>query len=258
LGFLEIRGVSKEFGGLRALDGVEFDIEAGKITSLIGPNGAGKTTLFNIISGLVAPTEGAIFYRDRRITGLAPHRIARSGVGRTFQDPRVYRNLAVLENVISAHPQKGLEDPIFSLVKGGSLPDGVAARSRGLLKLVGLDEKAGQKAWALSYGEQRFLSIARALATQADLLLMDEPTVGLDVAGVLGLKRLLRRLVDAEGKTVLLVEHNMDVVMDISDKVVLMVEGKVVAQGTPDEIKATPLVIEAYLGVRYAAQDQRS
>ncbi len=255
---LEVRSIHKEFGGVCALSDVSFNIDEKKITSLIGPNGAGKTTLFNIISGLLEPNRGSIFYRGQEITGLAPHRVARLRIGRTFQDPRIFRNLAVIENVVSGFPQRGLEDPIFSLLRGGYLPKDLLERSRALLRLVGLDEKAGDKAWALSYGEQRFLSVARTLATQAEFLLMDEPSVGLDASGILSLKKLLRQLIDNEGKTVLLVEHNMDVVMDISDKVVLMVEGKVVAEGTPTEIKTTPLVIEAYLGVRYVTEDHGS
>ncbi len=252
---LEVRDIHKEFGGVRALSGVFLGLEEGRITSLIGPNGAGKTTLFNIIGGLLEPSRGSVLYRGREITGLTPHRIARLGVGRTFQDPRVFRNLSSLENVMSGFPGRGWEDPFYSLLRGQRLLEGLKERGQSLLGLVELGDKREDRAWTLSYGQQRFLSIARTLATRAEILLMDEPSVGLDGEGVSALKEILRHLVDREGRTVLLVEHNMDVVMDISDQVILMVEGKVVASGTPSEIKASPLVIEAYLGVRYVAGD---
>jgi ABC-type branched-subunit amino acid transport system ATPase component len=251
---LEVADVHLSFGGVKALNGVSLTVDQGSVTSLIGPNGAGKTTLFNVVSGLLQPTRGSVRFQGREFVGLPPHAVARLGIGRGFQDPRVFRNLSVLENVLSGIPQPATENPLRALFGFDHAQRGAAAkRAQELLGFVGLAAKARDAAWTLSYGEQRFLSLARTLATPASLLLLDEPTVGLDAESIDKLLALLRRMVREDGRTVLLVEHNMDVVMGISDKVVLMVEGKEVAAGTPGAISENPLVLEAYLGVRFAA-----
>lgn len=251
---LEVAGLRVHFGGVKALDGASLVVEAGKITSLIGPNGAGKTTLFNVVSGLLRPLEGSVRFEGRELVGLPPHTVARLGVGRAFQDPRAFRNLSALENVLAGVSQPASENPLRALI-GFDGAERRAARQRAeeLLAFVGLAARAKDQAWSLSYGEQRFVSLARTLATPARLLLLDEPTVGLDGESIAKLLELLGRMVRDEGRTVLLVEHNMDVVMGISDKIALMIEGRDVAVGTPAEIQANPLVLEAYLGVRFAA-----
>ena len=251
---LEVADVHLSYGGVKALNGVSLTVEQGTVTSLIGPNGAGKTTLFNVVSGLLRPTRGSVRFQDREFVGLPPHAVARLGIGRGFQDPRVFRNLNVRDNVLAGITQPATENPLRALFGfDRAQREAAAERAQELLRFVGLATKAREAAWTLSYGEQRFLSLARTLATPASLLLLDEPTVGLDAESIDKLLALLRRMVQEDGRTVLLVEHNMDVVMGISDKVVLMVEGKEVAAGTPGEIGENPLVLEAYLGVRFAA-----
>ena len=251
---LEVADVHLSYGGVKALNGVSLTVEQGSVTSLIGPNGAGKTTLFNVVSGLLRPTRGSVRFHGREFVGLPPHAVARLGIGRGFQDPRVFRNLSVRDNVLAGITKPATENPLRALFGfDHAQREAAAKRTQELLGFVGLATKAREAAWTLSYGEQRFLSLARTLATPASLLLLDEPTVGLDAESIDKLLALLRRMVRDDGRTVLLVEHNMDVVMGISDKVVLMVEGKEVAAGTPSEISENPLVLEAYLGVRFAA-----
>jgi ABC-type branched-subunit amino acid transport system ATPase component len=250
---LEVADVHVSYGGVKALNGVSLAVAQGQITSLIGPNGAGKTTLFNVVSGLLRPARGSVRFQGRELVGLPPHAVARLGIGRGFQDPRVFRNLSALDNVLAGIVQPATENPLRALVGLDRAQRAAAAkRARELLGFVGLAVRAREPAWALSYGEQRFLSLARTLATPASLLLLDEPTVGLDSDSIDKLLALLRRMVEEEGRTVLLVEHNMDVVMGISDQIVLLVEGKEVAAGTAAEISQNPLVLEAYLGVRFA------
>jgi ABC-type branched-subunit amino acid transport system ATPase component len=251
---LDVADVHVSYGGVKALNGVSLAVAQGQITSLIGPNGAGKTTLFNVVSGLVRPARGSVRFEGRELVGMPPHAVARLGIGRAFQDPRVFRNLNALENVLAGIRQSAAEDPLRALL-GLDRAERRAAQKRAheLLGFVGLAAKARDQAWSLSYGEQRFLSLARTLATPASLMLLDEPTVGLDAESIARLLELLRRMVAEAGRTVLLVEHNMDVVMGISDQIVLMVEGQQVAVGTATEISQNPLVLEAYLGVRFAA-----
>ncbi|MFL5335951.1 MAG: ABC transporter ATP-binding protein [Geminicoccaceae bacterium] len=254
MGMLDVADVHVSYDGVKALNGACLTVAEGQITSLIGPNGAGKTTLFNVVSGLVQPTAGSVRYAGHELVGRAPHAVARLGVGRAFQDPRVFRNLSALENVLAGVPHSASENPLRALL-GLDRPRQRAAveRAHELLAFVGLAAKAREAAWTLSYGEQRFLSLARTLAMPARLLLLDEPTVGLDDDSISALLRLLGRMVREEGRTVLLVEHNMDVVMGISDRIALLIEGKDVAVGTPSEIAQNPLVLEAYLGVRFVA-----
>jgi branched-chain amino acid transport system ATP-binding protein len=252
---LRLDKVSRSFGGLRAVDAVSFKVEEGGITSLIGPNGAGKTTLFNVISGLIPAEEGAVYLREVPITGFKPFQVARLGIGRTFQDPRVFPEMTVLDNVMTGLRQRG-EHPLWAVVRGGRVTaEWRAVRERAMqaLELVRLAERAGDLAGNLSYGQQRFASIARALVGDPAVVLMDEPTVGLDRRALPRLLELLTEMVSTRGKTVLLIEHNMDVVMAASGSVVLLVEGRVVASGRPEEIRADRKLVEAYLGARHVA-----
>jgi branched-chain amino acid transport system ATP-binding protein len=252
---LDVNAISKRFGGLLAVDNASFTVDARTITSLIGPNGAGKTTAFNIVSGYLPTDSGAITLRGERIERLQPHAIARRGMARTFQDPRVFAEMSVLENVVVGMRQKG-DAPLWALLRGAEVDrqwKDARDRAERILKNVGLADRARERASALSFGEQRFLSIARALVGDPDIVLLDEPTVGLDRGSYGKLVDLMQKLVADEGKTVLLIEHHMDVVMSISNKVVLMVQGAVVASGAPAEVRGHRSMVEAYLGKRHVA-----
>lgn len=252
---LELEDVSIAFGGLRAVDGATLQVPSGQITSLIGPNGAGKTTIFNIISGLLPPSAGGVRFRGESIVGLPPHAIARRGVGRTFQDPRVFRQMTVLDNVLLSMPGQLGERLLPALLWPPAMRRDLAARverARAILAESGLAARAGDLPGDLSYGEQRFLSLARILAMDAPLLLMDEPTVGLHRGEIERLLEALVRLVREQGRTVLLIEHNMDVVMRVSDRIALLVGGKVVATGNPTEMQRNEALVNAYLGTGHA------
>jgi branched-chain amino acid transport system ATP-binding protein len=252
---LELSDISRHFGGLAAVDGVSFAVEPGTVTSLVGPNGAGKTTVFNLITGILSLTSGAIAFDGASIAGLPPHRIARRGLGRTFQDPRIFYEMTVLDHVLSGCALRG-ENPVYAMLRDPrTRAENRAAKAKALTLLdeIGLAARAHDKAQDLSFGEQRFLSIARTLAGDPRLVLLDEPTVGLDSDAIRELSRLVRRMAHDSGKTVLLVEHNLDVIFDLSDRIHLLVGGKLALSGAPAEIKQHPRMIEAYLGVRYAA-----
>jgi branched-chain amino acid transport system ATP-binding protein len=252
---LDVQGISQSFGGLRAVDNASFTANDNEITSLIGPNGAGKTTIFNIISGFLPRESGTILFRGQPIDGLKPFERARSGIGRTFQDPRVFPDMTVLENVMVGIRLKG-ERPLWALVRGGAVNAEwrrARERSEAILATVGLIDRAKDLARDLSFGEQRFLSIARSLVGDPAIILMDEPTVGLDRNTFTKLLDLMTRLVQVERKALLVIEHNMDVVMSVSAKVVLLVQGTAVASGTPEEIKLNRSMVEAYLGRKHVA-----
>ena len=248
---LHITGLTKAFGGLKAVDDVHLDVAACSITSLIGPNGAGKTTVFNLITGLLQPTSGEVLYRGRKITGLPPTRVARAGIGRTFQEPRAFGRLSVLDNVLLGFQNQKGERVYHALLRTrGSLKQEKENLEKAMqtLQFVGLAERSTDLAQNLSHGQQRFLSIGRVLASDPDLLLLDEPTVGLHREEVNRLIDLLADLVHTQKRTVLLIEHNMDVVMTISQEIHVLVEGKRFVHGRPDEIKENPRIIEAFLG----------
>jgi len=242
LALLEVRGLSKSFGGIRAVDGCSFAVEAGSITALIGPNGAGKTTVFNLISGLHRPDGGAILFDGARIDGLAPHRITRRGLARTFQISRDLAGLSVLENVIVQAPARG---PLHLLEPAMSAAE--RARALELLSFLGIAGLAYEPAAKLSYGQKKLLEIAGCLMANPRLVLLDEPAGGINPA-------LLEVIVDrvrelrAQGVTFLIVEHNMDVVMNLCDPVVVMAYGRFLAHGPPAAIQSDPAVLEAYLG----------
>jgi ABC-type branched-subunit amino acid transport system ATPase component len=248
---LRIAGLTKAFGGMKAVDDVHLDVAGPSITSLIGPNGAGKTAVFNLISGLLQPTSGEVSYRKRLITGLPPTQIARAGIGRTFQEPRAFGRLSVLENILLGFQNQKGERVHHALLKTrGSVKQERENREKAmeLVEFVGLSGRSKDLAQSLSHGQQRFLSIGRVLASGPDLLLLDEPTVGLHREEISRLIDLLVDLVENQKRTVLLIEHNMDVVMNISKEIHVLVEGKKFVHGTPDEIKENPRIVEAFLG----------
>jgi len=247
---LSLRGVERTFGGLRAVDGASFDVEAGKVHGLIGPNGAGKTTLINLVSGLLAPTGGSIELGGRPIGGLAPPRIAALGVARTFQNIRLFPELTARDNVlVGQHLRRHPSLLARLLLLRSARDEAVVARERAgeLLARVGLPDRIDDQARHLSYGEQRRVEIARALASEPSLLLLDEPTAGMNPVEVQGVAKLIRQ-VAAEGHSVLLVEHNVRLVMDVCDQITVLNFGKVIAEGAPSAVAADPAVITAYLG----------
>jgi branched-chain amino acid transport system ATP-binding protein len=251
---LRLDGVTRRFGGLVAVDAVSLDIAAGGVTAIIGPNGAGKTTLFNVISGFMAPSAGRVEFAGEDITGLAAEDIARRGLVRTFQLVQLFENLTVLENVKVGrhlHTAGGLASALLPH-RATPIEAGVEAFSRDLLNKVGLEAHAGTLAGVLPYGQKRLLEIARALAAEPKLLMLDEPAAGLNRGETTRLAELIREIV-ARGITVLLIEHDMSFVMNIADRLAVLDFGRLIAAGTPSEVQKDPNVIAAYLGTMDAA-----
>lgn len=248
---LEVHNIRKRFGGLVAVDDVSFTVRSGEILSLIGPNGAGKTTCFNLITGFLRPSSGAIRVEDADVTGWAPHAIAKRGVVRTFQKTNILKRLSVFENVLAAHHLHGTTSLLSTLFPGRR----VKASERGLrdsaaeiIELVGLGARMDAEAGALSCGELRLLEVAIGLGAKPRLLMLDEPAAGLNSEEATKLGAVLKRLVGARVEALLLVEHNMNLVMSVSDRIVVMNFGRKLAEGTPDAIRTNPHVIDAYLG----------
>jgi ABC-type branched-subunit amino acid transport system ATPase component len=242
---LECRGLGRRFGGLWALRDVDLAVHEGEILGLIGPNGAGKTTLFNVVSGVLRPTTGTVHYRGRRIDGWPVHRIVRSGLGRTFQIPRPFRHLPAWENVLVALGHAHYASLPASLGRARTPED--IHRALELLEQVGLGAFAKTPAGKLPLGAQRRLEIARALGLDPALLLLDEPMAGLSSAESDALADLILRL-RAQGRTIVLVEHNVAVAMRLCDRIVVLHHGRVLREGRPEEVRVDPRVIEAYLG----------
>jgi branched-chain amino acid transport system ATP-binding protein len=245
---LEIVGLSKSFNGINAVNEFSLSVKKGKIYSLIGPNGAGKTTVFNIINGFITPDEGQIFFNGQKLNGLSPYEIANRGIARTFQDLRLLHEFTVLENVLLAFPNQVGERFWGGLWGMDRKEESINRRkAMAILEFVGLPDKANDRAENLSYGQQKLLTIACALAMEAQLLLLDEPVAGIHPSMVEKILLLIKDLQD-QGKTIFLIEHDLEVVMQISDWVVVMDEGKKIAEGGPSIIKGNPTVIEAYIG----------
>ena len=253
---LEMTGLTRRYAGLVAVDRVDMQVTPGGVHAIIGPNGAGKTTLFNLISGLVPPSAGCIRFAGQDVTRLPADRRAALGLARTFQNIRIFAAMTVLENALTgmhARLTTSLPGVVLRLPGFRSEERRAVARAREALDLVGLADKAGQRAQMLSYGDQRRLEIARAMAPEPRLLLLDEPAAGMNPAETEALATLVRRL-SGFGITIMLVEHDMGFVMDISDRVTVLNFGKRIYEGTPQAVRQEPAVIEAYLGYKVAAR----
>ena len=250
MGFFKVTDVQKSFGGIMALIGVNFTAEKGLITAIIGPNGAGKTTLINVISGIYKPDKGSVIIKDKDITGLPSYKIVYNGIKRTFQNIQIFSNLTVLENImLGFHHKTKYEflNSILNLKYVKKQEKYIKEKSLDILENFNLSKYADQFAGNLPYGEQKKLEIARTVAGEPEMILLDEPVAGLNIAETEEISNIILHL-KQQGKTILFIEHDMNIVMSISDKIVVLNFGEKIAEGTPDEIQNNEQVIRAYLG----------
>jgi len=248
---LECRNVSRHFGGLKALSEFDLTLEKGEVVGLIGPNGAGKTTVFNVITGVFPPTEGEVLLEGRRLNGMKPYRITQIGIARTFQNIRLFKQMSVLDNVLAVmHPRSGygLLHALSHTPRYGRRERETREEAEALLERMNLVDRRFERADSLPYGDQRRLEIVRALATHPKLLLLDEPAAGMNPSEVEQLVELIRKIASEFDLTVLLIEHQMGLVMNLCQRLVVLDFGQVIARGTPKEIQNNPRVLEAYLG----------
>jgi branched-chain amino acid transport system ATP-binding protein len=251
LSILSINQLTRRFSGLVAIDHVSFAVEEGEIFGLIGPNGAGKTTMFNMITGLIPPSGGEIFYKNQAIDRSQPYQIARKGIARTFQNLRLFSNLSVLENVAIAnhiHTRSNLISSIWGTKLAKAEEQEIQLRAYQLLELVGLESKSAQVAHNLAYGDQRRLELARALALQPQLLLLDEPAAGMNPSEKAALSDLIRKIRSLFNLTIIMIEHHVPLVMGLCDRIAVLDFGQLIALGSPEIVKNDPAVITAYLG----------